>query len=123
MACLARCASTPNSPANKTNKCRPLVPACTVLLQQIQNTLVGSASLVTTAHLYGNSITGSTKAIHDTFREESIAMGLMPTRKVSDAPAVILNSAVVKTATGTELVMSAVSTRSGKVVWTDKRGL
>lgn len=89
----------------------------------INAALLNVPELVTTDALYGRSNTGRTKAIHETFAPEAKALGLLPTRRVSDAPAYILDTKVVKEESGEALVMTATATATGKVAWTGKHAL
>lgn len=89
----------------------------------INAVLTNTPELVTTDALYGRSNTGRTKAIHETFAPEAKALGLLPTRRVADAPAYILDTRVVAGESGNMLVMSATETATGKVAWTAKHAL
>lgn len=89
----------------------------------INAALSGTPGIVTTDALYGNSATGRTKAILDAFEPESKALGLLPTRRLSDAPAYIVTTKVVKGEKGLVLEMQAVDTASGKAAWSASHAL
>ncbi len=85
--------------------------------------LSGTSGIVTTDALYGNSATGRTRAIHDAFEPEAKALGLLPTRRLSDSPAYIVDTKVVKAEKGLVLEMQARETASGKVAWSASHAL
>lgn len=83
----------------------------------------GGEGVVSSHSIQGDWQVDKPKAIHLAFDTESRALGLLPGQKLSDAPAVIVNTVVKKAGSGFELAVSAVDTRSGKVFWTDSNPL
>jgi hypothetical protein len=93
------------------------------MLRVMQDAVVKTKDVVSTASLRGPGQVKRPKAIHLAFDVESKAIGLVPSYKIGDAPAVIVNTLVEDSDKGAKLTVSAVDARTGKVFWTDSKSL
>lgn len=87
----------------------------------IRESLSANSKLESSNKLHGASRSGRVKAIHLAFEPESRALGLIPSSKLSDAPDVIVNTAVSRVGDELLLTLTARQTQTGKVFWTSSK--
>ena len=79
--------------------------------------------VITSDNVNGKHNVKQVKAIHMAFEPESKALRIIPSQSLSNAPSVIVSSAVAQGETGAVLTVKAVDTRTGKAIWTESKNL
>ena len=108
---------------NRTTNSSDLAINRTEVTKSVSSAFEGVKDVITSDNVNGKHNVKQVKAIHMAFEAEAKALRIIPSQSLSNAPSVIVSSAVTQGEKGAVLTVKAVDTRTGKAIWTESKNL